>query len=70
MGHHVTTLTDDRSLKADNRQRKKAYLLKWRQPKMLIGYAMYVEALLLLSLTLTLSQVLIMPLSLAPIESW
>ena len=43
--HHLSTLTEDRSLKPDDRQRLKGYLLKWRQPKMLIGCAMYVEAL-------------------------
>ena len=48
--HHISTLTEDRSLKPDGRQCLKGYLLKWRQPKMLIGCAMYVEALKLVSL--------------------
>ena len=43
--HHLSTLTEDRSLKPDDRQRLKGYLLKWKQPKMLIGCAIYVEAL-------------------------
>ena len=43
--HHLSTLTEDSSLKSDDRQHLKGYLLKWRQPKMLIGCAMYVEAL-------------------------
>ena len=55
--HHLSTLIEDRSLKAGDRQRLKGYLLKWKEPncKMLIGCAMYVEALklvFLLSLTL------------------
>lgn len=51
--HHHSTLTEDSSLKSDDRQRLKGYHLKWKQPK--IGCAMYVEALKpvsLLSLTL------------------
>ena len=43
--HHLSTLTEDRALKPDDRQRLKGYLLKWKQPKMLIGCAMCVEAL-------------------------
>ena len=39
--HHLSTLTEDSSLKSDDRQHLKGYLLKWRQPKMLIGCAMY-----------------------------
>ena len=53
--HHLSTLIEDRSLKADDRQRLKGYLLKWKETRMLIGCAMYVEALKpvsLLSLTL------------------
>ena len=43
--HHLSTLTEDSTLKPDDRQRLKGYLLKWKQPRMLIGCAMYVEAL-------------------------
>lgn len=50
--HHLSTLTEDGSLKPADREHLKGYLLK---PRMLIGCAMYVEALKpvsLLSLTL------------------
>lgn len=53
--HHLCTLTEDPSIKPDDRQRLKGYLNRWKQPKMLIGCALYVEALKpvsLLSLTL------------------
>ena len=43
--HHLSTLTEDSTLKPDDRQHLKGYLLKWKQPRMLIGCAMYVEAL-------------------------
>ena len=50
--HHLSTLTEDSSLKlhVDVRQHLKGYLLKWKQPRMLIGCAMYVETLKLVSL--------------------
>ena len=53
--HHLATLIEDRSLKPDDRQHLKGYLLKWKQQKMFIGCAMYVEALKPVSL-LSLSQ--------------
>ena len=43
--HHLSALTEDTSLKPCDRQCLKGYLKKWKQPKMLIGCAMYVEAL-------------------------
>lgn len=52
---HLATLTEDRSIKSTDRQRLKGYLLKWREARMIIGSAMYTDALQpasLLSLTL------------------
>ena len=52
---HLTTLAEDKSLRGEDRSRLRGYLQKWREPKVLIGSAMYVEALKpvsILSLTL------------------
>ena len=38
-------MTEDRSIKAEDREHYRGYLHKWKQPKILIGCAMYVEAL-------------------------
>lgn len=53
--HHLTTLTEDTSVQSADRAGLKGYVLKWRHSKILIGCAMYVDALKpasLLSLTL------------------
>ena len=47
---HLIALTEDRSIKAEDRERCRGYLHKWKQPKTLIGCAMYIEALKPLSL--------------------
>ena len=47
---HLSTLVEDRSLRASDRSRLKGYLLKWKEPKMLVGCALYVEALKPISL--------------------
>lgn len=52
---HLSKLTEDKSIKSIDRQRLKGYLLKWRDARMLIGSALYTDALKpasLLSLTL------------------
>lgn len=52
---HLTALTEDASIKSTDRQHLKRYLLKWREAKMIIGCALYTDALKsvsLLSLTL------------------
>lgn len=53
--NHLATLTEDASIKSTDRQRLKGYLLKWREARMIIGSALYTDALKpasLLSLTL------------------
>jgi len=53
--NHIATLVEDKSIKSVDRQRLKGYLLKWRQPRMIIGSALYTDVLKpasLLSLTL------------------
>ena len=53
--NHVTTLAEDRSIKSTDRARLQGYLKKWKQSKVLIGAAMYVDVLkapALLSLSL------------------
>jgi len=53
--NHLATLTEDKTIKSTDRQRLKDYSLKWRQAKMIIGCALYTDALkpaALLSLTL------------------
>ena len=53
--NHLAALTEDKSIKSTDRQRLKGYLLKWRQARMIIGSALYTDALKpasLLSLTL------------------
>ena len=53
--NHLAALTEDKSIKSTDRQHLKGYLLKWRQARMIIGSAMYTDALnpaSLLSLTL------------------
>ena len=52
---HLETLIEDKSIKSVDRQRLKGYLLKWREAKIVVGSAMYTDALKpasLLSLTL------------------
>ena len=52
---HLTTLAEDRSLKAEDRARLKGYLRKWMQYTTILGCAMYVDILkspTLLSLSL------------------
>ena len=52
---HLASLTEDKSMKSTDRQRLKGYLLKWRDARMIIGSALYADALKpasLLSLTL------------------
>ena len=53
--NYLAALTEDKSIKSTDRQRLKGYLLKWRQARMIIGSALYTDALKpasLLSLTL------------------
>ena len=53
--HHLQTLVEDRTIKSIDRQRLKGYLLKWKQSKILLGCAMYIDILQspsILSLTL------------------
>ena len=42
---HLSTLVQDSSLKAADRARLKGYLLKWKQPKMLMACCFYIDAL-------------------------
>ena len=42
---HLISLTGDSSVKAEDRECFKGYLRKWRQPTILVGCAMHVEAL-------------------------
>ena len=52
---HLSTLAEDPSVKSADRQRLKGYNLKWRDARMIIGAALYIDALKpasLLSLTL------------------
>ena len=42
---HLTTLTEDSSLKAEDRARLKGYLRKWMQYRTILGCAMYVDIL-------------------------
>ena len=48
--NHVTTLAEDNSIKSTDRARLTGYLKKWKQSKVLIGTAMYVDALKALAL--------------------
>ena len=53
--NHLLTLIEDPSVKSDDRARLKGYVQKWKQPRMLIGAALYVDVLKcpsILSLTL------------------
>ena len=43
--NHMIALSDDKSLKSTDRARLKGYIHKWKQSRMLIGAAMYVDAL-------------------------
>ena len=57
---HLTALTEDKSMKSEDRQRLKGYVLKWRNARMIIGSALYVDVLKpvsLLSLTLQDDQI-------------
>lgn len=52
---HINALIEDTSINCSDRDRLKGYLRKWKQPKVLIGTALYVEVLKpasILSLTL------------------
>ena len=52
---HLVTLTEDTSIKSADRQWLEGYLLKWRDARVIIGSALYTDALKpasLLSLTL------------------
>ncbi len=52
---HLSTLTEDPKSKSADRQRLKGYVLKWRDARIIIGAALYTDALKpasLLSLTL------------------
>ena len=52
---HLSTLAEDPSVKSADRQRLKGYILKWRDARMIIGAALYIDTLKpasLLSLTL------------------
>ena len=52
---HLSTLVEDKSIKPCDRARLKGYLLKWKQPEVLVSCALYVEVLKPLSiLSLTL----------------
>ena len=42
---HLTTLAEDTSINSADRQRLKGYLLKWRDARMIIGSALYTDAL-------------------------
>jgi len=42
---HLIALTEDKTIKAEDRERCKGYLRKWKQSKILIGFAMYIEAI-------------------------
>ena len=43
--NHVTALSEDQMIKSTDRARLKGYLKTWKQSKMLIGAAMYVDVL-------------------------
>lgn len=43
--NHLTTLAEDSSISSADRARLKGYLLKWQHGKILIGCALYVDAL-------------------------
>ena len=43
--HHLQTLVEDTTIKSIDRQRLKGYLLKWRQSKILLRCAMYIDIL-------------------------
>lgn len=42
---HLNTLVEDGSIKSLDRQRLKGYLLRWREGKILLGCALYVDIL-------------------------
>ena len=43
--NHVTALSEDQTIRSTDRARLKGYLKTWKQSKMLIGAAMYVDVL-------------------------
>ena len=47
---HLARLVEDKSIKSTDRQRLKGYMLKWREARMLIGSALYTNALKPISL--------------------
>ena len=53
--NHLAILSEDQSIKSTDRARLKGYIRKWKQSRVLIGAALYVDALkppTLLSLSL------------------
>ena len=42
---HLAKLTEDNSIKSTDRQRLKGYLLRWREARMIVGAALYTDAL-------------------------
>ena len=52
---HLSALAEDSSLKASDRAQLKGYLLKWKEPKILVACSLYIDVLKpmsILSLTL------------------
>ncbi len=43
--NHLITLSEDETIRSDDRARLKGYLQKWKQAKMLVGAALYVDVL-------------------------
>ena len=43
--NHLATLTEDTSIKSTDKQRLKGYLLKWREARLIIGSALYTDAI-------------------------
>lgn len=43
--NHLLALIEDKSLKSDDRARLKGYTQKWKQPRMLVGAALYIDIL-------------------------
>lgn len=53
--NHLLALIEDPSVKSDDRSRLKGYIQKWKQPRILVGSALYIDVLKspsILSLTL------------------
>ena len=43
--NHLSALVEDKTMKSTDRQRLRGYLLKWREGRMLLGCALYVDVL-------------------------